>query len=492
MISFRNLASDRGQKRLPVWLLAAFGALWGGTAAFLLIQQQWIPLLALIAFVPVAVLFWVYPFIVVHIWLLFFPFFIIDVLPDARKVYWLLHRAMIPLALVALSLMAITRLRKDLHYRPGLVDWMMAAYVLFSVVNILLMSAQPVAELIRYYDRIFVPFCMYWLIRLLAPGWKEIRSLAPTAIVIVVSQGIIGLLSWFKPGLLPAGWLGRFGERTTGTFGNPGVFTTTILFCVVILALAGLQAPRRAIWQQAGTWIVIGAAFFFVFFSFSRGSWLGAVPIAVGLFLLYPKRVATLALIGSFLIVPLLAISPLRNFSSFAAERLTTQTTAEGRVIGGAATARMIAEKPVFGWGYGNHELYDEQFRDPSVLGLAANKEKSSHNTYLLIAAEMGLSGLFLYYLPSFWLLYLSIKYAGWLPRLPIDTRLILLMFWLLLLDHFFVGLFTDMIQSNLFNTVIWWLALGWIANLVDAGRRTAHQFEEYRSIQGEIHDYAR
>jgi O-antigen ligase len=133
----------------------------------------------------------------------------------------------------------------------------------------------------------------------------------------------------------------------------------------------------------------------------------------------------------------------------------------------------MIKEKPVFGWGYRNHELYDEQFRD-RVLGLVDSKEQSSHNTYLLIAAEMGIPGLILYYLPTALLLYLTVKYWRWLPKTRVWSSSTVMLLWLLILDHATVGLFTDMIQSPFFNTAIWWLVLGLIANAIDVAMDSA------------------
>ena len=180
-----------------------------------------------------------------------------------------------------------------------------------------------------------------------------------------------------------------------------------------------------------------------------------------------------LTLLGSIALVPLLALGPLAEYSTFAEERLLTETTAEGRVIGGAASFRMIEEKPIFGWGYGNHELYDEKFRD-RVLGLVDGSEQSSHNTYLLIAAEMGIPGLILYFLPTGLLFYMTVKRWRYLPDKAIWSRPLVAMLWLLIVDHALVGLFTDMIQSNFFNTTIWWMALGLIANALDAGNEFA------------------
>lgn len=458
---------------LSTWLPLVLGGILGILCSFLVIQQNWVALLGILLVVPMLLLFFYYPFITVILWLLIFPFFISEVLPGARPLYWLLHRAMIPGGLLALIGLSILGLRKIKNVRFGLVDGLMLAYVALCVSNILILSDKPNTQLIHFYDRIFVPFCMYWLIRLIRPSQMDLERLAPVAFIIIFSQGTIGILSWFTPQVLPPKWLGRLNERTVGTFGNPAVFTTTLLFAVVILVQSLWRESSKKKFQLGVSFLTVAFAFFLVFFSFSRGSWLGAIPVWLGLYILHPKLMRRLSLVGALALVPLLALGPLAEYSSFAEERLFTETTAEGRVIGGAATFRMIREKPVFGWGYRNHELYDEQFRD-RVVGLVDSKEQSSHNTYLLIAAEMGIPGLILYYLPTLLLLYLTIKYWRWLPSTPIWSRPTLLLLWLLILDHVIVGLFTDMIQSPFFNTVIWWLVLGLIANAIDVAMDSA------------------
>jgi O-antigen ligase len=455
---------------LSTWLPLVIGGILGILGAYLVIQQNLVALLAILLIVPMLLLFFYYPFITVIIWLLVFPFFLSEVLPGARTLYWLLHRAMIPGALIALVCLSMLGIRKIKGVRFGLVDGVMLAYLALAVSNILMLSDKPNTQLIHFYDRIFVPFCMYWLIRVIRPGQIDLERLAPVAFIIVFSQGTIGILSWFAPHVLPPKWLGRLGERTVGTFGNPAVFTTTLLFAVVILTQTLWRETYPKKLQQAMSFLAVAFAFFLVFFSFSRGSWLGALPVWLGLYVLHPKLMRRLSLVGSMALVPLLALGPLAEYSSFAQQRLFTETTAEGRVIGGAATFRMIQEKPIFGWGYRNHELYDEQFRD-RVIGLVDSKEQSSHNTYLLIAAEMGIPGLILYYLPVGLLLYLTLKYWRRLPDIQIWSRSMVLILWLLIFDHALVALFTDMIQSPFFNTVIWWLALGLIANAIDKGR---------------------
>lgn len=457
-------------KALSTWLTLVLGGILGILGAFLVTQQNWVALIALLLVVPMVLLFFYYPFITVILWLLVFPFFISEVLPGARPLYWLLHRAMIPGALITLVALSVFGIRKITNARLGLVDGVMIAYLVLCIINVLMLTARPHLQLIHLYDHIIVPFCMYWLIRVVRPGQMDLERLAPVAFFIIFSQGTIGILSWFAPQVLPPKWLGRLGERTVGTFGNPAVFTTTLLFAVVLLVHSLWRDSYQKKWQMAVSFLTVAFAFFLVFFSFSRGSWLGAIPVWLGLYILHPKLMRRLSLIGSIALVPLLALGPLAEYSSFAEQRLLSESTAEGRVIGGAASFRMIQEKPVFGWGYRNHERYDEQFRG-RVIGLVNSKEQSSHNTYLLIAAEMGIPGMIMYYLPAGLLLYLTFKYWRRLPDKQMGGKSLVVMLWLVIFDHALVGLFTDMIQSNFFNTTVWWLILGLIANALDTAK---------------------
>jgi hypothetical protein len=129
---------------------------------------------------------------------------------------------------------------------------------------------------------------IYWLVRVLAPSSADLRWLAPAAVFIIWTQFLVGALQWFAPGMLPNAWLGRVGERTTGTFGNPGVFTTTLMFCAVVLIQYAALNPRRlARWIA---YLSIGVALFAVLWSFSRGSWLGYAGCDLGAVLCVPQE----------------------------------------------------------------------------------------------------------------------------------------------------------------------------------------------------------
>jgi O-antigen ligase len=464
-----NLSKSRelGElKTIPVWLPLVMGGLLGLAAAFLVLQQEWVYLIALLLIVPTALLFFAYPFAAVLIWLLVLPFFLKDVLPGARMIYWILQRVIIPGALIALLFLSVTGIRKVKGFRVGLVDWIMVGYLIYSLANIILLTHQVNTLSIRFYDRIFVPFCMYWLIRLLNPDAKDLKLLLPIALILIISQAAVGMISWVAPQVLPLPWLSRLGERTIGTFGNPAVFSTTLVFCALFLMQA-YHETRSSILRWSSLAGVI-LAFFLVFFSFSRGSWLGGFAVLIGMAFIYPRTVTRLALVAVIIAAVLYLATPLRSYFGFAEQRLFTETTVEGRIIGASATTRMILEKPLFGWGYDQHEKYDEQFRE-SVFNLAVRNQQSSHNTYLLITAEMGLIGLVLYLLPVLIWLVRSAMVFKKLSFKGYPGQAILVLLWLLLADHFIAGNFTDIIQSTLFNTVIWWLVLGLIANIVDS-----------------------
>lgn len=477
-----RLANGQWAALLPAALALFLG---GGLAvliALLIVREEWLFILPAIVAVPAAVLLLRYPFAAVAIWLLVFPL-VVETPSGTRQLQWLLHRAMIPAALALVVLARGFRLRRHRPLRLGPAEAAMLLYLFLSIGNILLMSQTPSAMLIHFYDRIVIPFCMYGLIRALDLQPRELKWLVPVALAVIFIQLVIGLLSWVSPGLLPNAWLGRAGARTTGSLGIPGVYTGTLIFLALLLLQYGLVSGSRR--TLTGATAVFVAVMFAVFFSFSRGSWLGALAVIGGLGFLYPRVISRVVLV-TVLILLLLGSTIFIDEVSFAAERLTTERTAGARIVGNAATIRLIEQKPLFGWGYGNHELYDEQFRE-RIWDIPVRRDITSHHTYLLVASEMGLVGLFLYLLPAGWWLAQSVRAWNRLPRSGFGGRSWLVMLWLALLDFFIIANFTDIIYSYYFPTTIWWLALGLIATLVSQAPERALEREQAASLQSAL-----
>ncbi|MBV9787031.1 MAG: O-antigen ligase family protein [Chloroflexi bacterium] len=468
-------------RHLPDWLPVLLGVSFGLAAALLIVNGLWIMLVPLAALVPATILFLRYPFIAVILWILVFPYFVATPNDAFRIMYWLLHRMMIPAALVLVIFSDWLGVSNRKPVRFGRAELCLLIFMLLALANITLLTPRPTQILIRFYDRLFVPFCMYLLVRLIAPTGRDLRRLGWAGLITLVAETIIGLLGWFAPQVLPEQWLNRLGERTVGTFGNPAVYTSTLIFLALIFLQYGMQSRSRGL--RALSLCVLGLAYLATFFSFSRGSWLGAALVWLGLLFVYPavmRRWTAAVLAAGLLLVSTMFAQELE----WASARIGDQDTAQGRVLGAATAFNMIESKPFLGWGFDTYDLYDEEFKT-RVAEIPVREHQTSHNTYLLFIAEMGGLSLFFYLFPAFWWLLMTRKVWRRLPASGFLSWQLVAMLWLLLLDHFAVSNFMDMIQSNLFGTTIWWLALGLIASVVhrhlEPGRIEAPQWTYQR-----------
>jgi O-antigen ligase len=126
----------------------------------------------------------------------------------------------------------------------------------------------------------------------------------------------------------------------------------------------------------------------------------------------------------------------------------------------------MIVLRPFLGWGYGNYDSAKQPFL--RRVGGVQIYETTSHNTYLTVAAELGLIVLLLYLFPTVWWLFRSAKVRRQLPRAGLLSLPVLLLLWLVMGHMFVVTNLMDMIRYYPFGTTLWWLVLGLIANIVD------------------------
>jgi O-antigen ligase len=334
------------------------------------------------------------------------------------------------------------------------------------VANILIYSEHPTRTIIQAYDEILVPFCMYWLIRAVAPDERDMKRLVAVALVTLAAQTAIGLLSWYAPQVLPSHWLGFGGARTVGSLRNTAVFSSVLLFAGVLLLRSAVGSGSQL--RRLGLMALFIVTLYSVFLSFSRGSWLGAALVMVGLIFVYPKTMIRTLLFVTVL-VAVLGSTLLSDQLTWGYERLTgleSRNSAQSRVTANDASITMITLKPLFGWGYGNYDEASRPFRR-RVAGVEVH-DTTSHNTYLTIATELGLIPLLFYMIPVLWWLYWSFKVRRRFPRQGLLGWPVLVSLWLVMLHMFVVTNFMDMIRYYPLGTTVWWLALGLIANIVD------------------------
>ncbi len=418
-----------------------------------------------LAVLPFGLLLLNYPFAAIVVWVLVAPLF--TQASDAAISNWILHRGLIPGLLLMVTIYHFMGIRRS-WFRLHLYDLALAGFIALGVVNILLLSANPERILAAYFDKVFVPIALFWYVRVIGINGRDIKRLVIVGVVVILSQTAIGMLSWAAPSLLPEAWLARAGERTAGTFGGPAPFTITLtLFALLAIHMAGQIEGRARRVLLVG---VVATAFLAVFLSLSRGSWLGTGVAVAGLIFLYPRIVGSVA-VGGMLIFGLLAVGPLQEQVAYAAVRLDTESTIDDRFVTNEASIRMIADRPLEGFGFQNFERFDEAYKQ-RVGDIPLKIGGSSHNTYLNLAVEMGLPAVALYFTPVIALALATLRMRRRLPASGMLSPPILLVLWLAIADQFVVSNFLEMIHAYAWGTSLWWLTLGLIAAVIDRVRQ--------------------
>lgn len=448
-------------KGLPLMLGVGLGVL----LALFIVNQTWYLVFGLLFSVPVVILLSSYPFAGLIAWMLIMPF--LQTSPNAayRYVFWMIHRALPPISLAAVVLASLFKVgsRRRL-VRLGRAELALLIYLGWAAVSIFRLQSSPLPYLYSLYDQVFVPVCLYWFVRLAAPGEQDLKRLVPVACFIVLLESVVGILAWFVPEVLPSHWLRYQGARATGTLGFPHAYSTTLIFFSFLLFQDAMQRkPGRV---RSLLLFTFGLGAVCVFLSFSRGSWLGGIVAAVGLLLMYPKVMIRMMIILLILML-ILGSGVLSETMAFARERMDSEDTATGRWLIWNAGLEMFKAKPVLGWGFGDYNRYAWQFQT-RVHNVVATGRHTSHNSYIAIAAELGGPGFFLFAFPLLWWLTLTLRVWPRMPATGFWSRNLLVVLWLVILDHIVVNMFSDMRHST-YGMGMWWIALGFIANMVSA-----------------------
>lgn len=448
------------------WILILIGAFLGLVSAYLIVRGDWYIAIGLIVAGPVMIVLYRYPLFGVFLWLGLAQFLMVTETTPVRMVYWIIHRGIPVLSLGLLIFNQIFVPDKRRLPKLGLSEIAMVSYLIASIFSIVFSHGDPIQMIILFYDRVFIPMCLYLLIYLSQPRQRDLQILVYVVLFIAASQSLIGILSWIAPQLLPDIWLSWFGVRTIGSLSNPSVYTAALLFAGLILFQAGLtHKSKRMKFIYLSTFIVAGLC---VFLSLSRASWLGGLLVAFGLLVIYPKFmirfgliVVVLAiLVGSFLLVGESTLIQDRFYSE------ESENSALSRLPVTLASLRMFVSKPIFGWGYGNFDLFDRQFYDNTVGSFTAdNKDHASHNFFLLLLAEQGMVGFALYMAPLIILLVQSVKEYPKMPEKGFLNKKFIIILWLAMVNLVVLNNFINL--RVVYGLGLWWITLALIASVL-------------------------
>ena len=461
-------ASENRTNTILTLICIGIGTVLGTVIAYLIVDGLWQFALVLLFALPAFVFLHRYPLAGLILWLWLTPFLVATDGGVSRKIYWLIHRALPLISLGIIYLSAWLRIHKRQLPKLGWAELFMVAYLVATELSIVYLSNDIIGVTFRFYDRIVIPMSLYLLVRVVNPKEKDLKQLVPIIIFILVSQSVIGIMSWIAPGTLPKAWLGRAGTRTTGSLRTPGAYTTTLMFCGSFLLHYALTR-KKTLFQARYTALFL-LSLFMVFMSFSRASWLACIVVVVVFFYLYPKFITGLSWLAIPAVILLISGGLLTDQISLAQRRFlsdNSESSALSRLPIIYASLKMLEAKPLLGWGYDNFDRYDRQFQGRVGDLVNAEKDHASHNVYLTLLAEQGLVGFFLFLAPMFWWLWLTIKA---LPNIPTEgfwSRKLVIIYWLIILTHIIVNNFSDI--DLVFSLGMWWITLALIANITQA-----------------------
>jgi O-antigen ligase len=439
---------------VPKWIPLISGIILAELVAFLIVRGMWYIAFPLALLAPLAILLLRYPFASVMLWLLVAPFLQTTPTVPERTLYWMVHRAMPPAVLAMMILVSLIQPNKNYIRRLGRAELVLVPFVAIGILSILLLEPAPniIPTLYLFYERLFVPICLYWIVRLTTPHEQDFKRLLPIMLVVVLLQSSIGMLGLFAPEATPPDWRPLGSERVVGTLRAP-----------FLLYHAAMQRKSGLIHLVSLSTFALGCLM--TFLSFSRGSWLGGLVAIAGLLIVYPRATIRMAIALSIIML-VLGAGLLSDQLDWAAERLAERRNAQARIVMYDTAAKMIASRPFFGWGYENFRRFRDEFKG-RVNNFVVTEEKIGiHNTFLGIAAEMGLISLFLYIFPLLWWLWLTKKVLTRLPAKGFWSQRLLIILWLTILNQIVVNSFMDMTHF-LYGMGIWWITLGLIGSMV-------------------------
>lgn len=308
-----------------------------------------------------------------------------------------LDRVLIGTAIVSTLVRARARSPYALRTRP--IDWLLAVAAVYAIGSVVLAgtwddSTARFALIDRYSLLGFVLFFV-------APkAYREARDRQVLLGVLVVLGAYLGLTALFEttgpdalvvPSYIKDPAVGTHIDRARGPFVEAAANGLILFACAMASVLAAWTWRGRRRRQLAA--LIAGLCALGVVLTVTRAAWIASAVAALvtAMSIREGRRIAlpAAAAIGLGVLVAFAAIPGLQGRAS---DRTDDKKPIWDRENSNAAATRMLAEKPLFGFGWGRFATdsgdYYRQSQDIPLTGV-----RDLHNVYLSNAVELGLLG---------------------------------------------------------------------------------------------------
>ncbi len=258
----------------------------------------------------------------------------------------------------------------------------------------------------------FFRYVLYFLL-----GWivldrftKESARILTKCIILAAwlscLYGLVQVVDQWLPGADVLPWRGFFGTRIFSTHANPNFFADFLVFSSFIVFAEFLRTKQKRLL------VLLGIAAVDLFFTESKGAWLGFAASAVFFAVLFAHSAAErsrkqLRLITVSAAIVLLAAAALAGV--YAAKRFQSVSF---RAYTWSSVFAMVQDSPVMGTGVGSFKTIYPAYRKPQIFYIEKihnNETQHAENEYLEQWATAGTVGLAIF----LWLLFF-VLYAGW------------------------------------------------------------------------------
>jgi O-antigen ligase len=317
-------------------------------------------------------------------------YFLVSLFPLAKHPLWhdrfgeMTVIKYVGLACLAYALFYLTVRPHSARYFATVHSRLFVAFYLLTVISYL--SHGPTFSLVNNPFLSYLSFLLFFFIALtVVDSLHRVRLTILVAIGSVAWASIYVIREWQKyGGTIRPGWI----------VGDANYFTASALLCLPLAYC--FIVLRRPPLERFFCLASIGLTLVAVTLGASRGGFLGLVAAAFFVLCRGPQPLRRFVILSAATLT-LTLILPVSPIHRLLAPSVTDEHSADSRITVWTAGTRMVVAHPFAGIGLGNFKDALTSYLErggPLPDGRASH---IAHNTYLEIAAELGLPGLFLF-----------------------------------------------------------------------------------------------